>query len=309
MSEKKRSRAFDYLVYLAVRILVCVVQALPFERACGFARLLAWVVYKIDKRHRLVALDNLRQAFPGKYSELEINRMVRRVYLHFCTMLIEIMFLPRTLHQHSYKRRVVLRDAALMSEAVLSGRPVLFVTGHFGNWEMAGYTMAMFGVKSHAIARPLENPYLDAFLSKFRERTGQKLLAKKEDFAEIEKVLAEGGMLGTLADQDAGQRGVFVDFFGRPASTHKGVALLAIEHNVPILVAGMPKLDGKYQIWPIDMIFPEDYASDPDPVRAITQRFTAGLEELIRATPEQYFWVHRRWKHQPKKRGKRPQAA
>ncbi len=309
MSEKKRSKRLDYLVYLAVRILVCVIQALPFNMACGFARFLAWVVYKVDKRHRLVAFDNLRQAFPGKHTDAEIDQMVRRVYLHFCTLLIEIMFLHRKFHLHNYKRSVVLRDAGRTADLVLSGRPVLFVTGHFGNWEMAGYALAMFGVKSHAIARPIDNPYIDDYLRQFRERTGQKLLAKADDFARIEKVLAEGGVLGTLADQDAGPRGLFVDFFGRPASTHKAVALLALEHNVPILVCGMPKLDGRYEVVPMDIIYPEEYEHDPDAVRAITQRFTAGLEKLIRQAPEQYFWVHRRWKHEPPKRKKRPLAA
>jgi KDO2-lipid IV(A) lauroyltransferase len=174
---------------------------------------------------------------------------------------------------------------------------------------MAGYWLGLVGIHAHAIARPLDNPYLDEFLRSFRERTGQKLLAKQGDFDRIDQVLAEGGMLATLADQDAGPRGLFVDFFGRPASTHKAIALLALEHNVPMVVAGTPKLDGKYHLWPFDIIFPEDYDKTPDAVRAITQRFTAGLEAMIREAPEQYFWVHRRWKHAPPVRKKKPLAA
>jgi Kdo2-lipid IVA lauroyltransferase/acyltransferase len=193
-------------------------------------------------------------------------------------------------------------------EVMMSGRPMLFVTGHFGNWELAGYAMGLLGFRIHAIARPLDNPYLDAFLRSFRERTGQRLLAKHGDFERMDQLLREGGMLATLADQDAGQRGLFVDFFGRPASTHKAVALMALENNVVMIVAGMPRLAGQYHIWPIDIIDPAEYDRTPDAIRAITQRFTTGLETLIRHAPEQYFWVHRRWKHQPQPRAKKNAA-
>jgi KDO2-lipid IV(A) lauroyltransferase len=310
VARKVRSKVEDYLVYLAVRTLVCVIQALPFDLAARAAEFLGWLAYRIDKRHRQIAIENLQKAFPGKYADAELDALVRGVFRHFCIVAIEIMHMPRRYHLHNYKQFTAQHEPARMVELLLSGRPVLFVTGHFGNWEMAGYALGLFGFRPHAIARPLDNPYLDDFLRSFRERTGQKLLAKHGDFANMEKLLKDGGLLATLADQDAGQRGLFVDFFGRPASTHKAVALLALEHNVPMVVFGAPKLDGKYHLWGIDIIFPEDYAASSDPIRAITQRFTTGLESLIRQAPEQYFWVHRRWKHQPvERRKKKPLAA
>ena len=308
MSAKNRSPVADYLVYLVVRIFVCVIEALSFETARRFANVLGWVAYKIDKRHRLVARENLQTAFPGQHTEAELDRIVRGVFQHVCTMLIETIHMPRRYHLHNYKQFTNLREPERMFEVFLSGRPVLCVTGHFGNWEMAGYTLGLFGFHSHAIARPLDNPHLDRLLRTFRERTGQKLLAKHGDFENMEKLLREGGVLATLGDQDAGPRGLFVDFFHRPASTHKAIALLALEHKVPILISGMPRLDGKFVLWSVDVIYPEDYDKSPDPVRAITQRFTADLETLIRAAPEQYFWLHRRWKHAPPVRKKKAAA-
>jgi KDO2-lipid IV(A) lauroyltransferase len=308
MSAKNRSAVADYLVYIVVRILVCVVQALSFETACRVAGLLAWVAYQVDRRHRLVAMENLQKSFPGQHSEEDRDRIVRGVYRHFCAIVIETVHMPRRYHLHNYKQFTSLREPQRMFEVFLSGRPVLCVTGHFGNWEMAGYTLGLFGFRSHAIARPLDNPYLDRFLRAFRERTGQKLLAKHGDLDNMEKLLQEGGILATLGDQDAGPRGLFVDFFGRPASTHKAIALLALEHKVPILISGMPRLDGKLVLWSVDVIYPEDYDKSPDPIRAITQRFTADLETLIRAAPEQYFWVHRRWKHAAPVRKKKAAA-
>ena len=183
----------------------------------------------------------------------------------------------------------------------MSDRPLLLVTGHFGNWELGGYVLGLLGFTTYAIARPLDNPHLDDFFRSFRERTGQKVLAKKDDFDNIQSVLAGGGVLATLADQDAGAGGLFVDFFGRPASTHKAVALLALEYNVPMIVIGTPRVGQpmKYQVVVEEVIRPEEYAGKADAVRRISQRFTAALERVVRRFPEQYFWLHRRWKHQP----------
>jgi KDO2-lipid IV(A) lauroyltransferase len=195
-------------------------------------------------------------------------------------------------------------------DLVLSGRPLLLVTGHFGNWEIGGYVLGLVGLTTHAVARPLDNPYLDDFLRRFREHTGQKLLAKHGDFDQMQGLLARGGVLATLGDQDAGQRGLFVDFFGRPASTHKAIALLALEYQVPILVSCAVRVREPlgYQILTEDVIYPEEYAGRPDGVKAITERFTLGLERLVRRYPEQYFWLHNRWKHKPKEKKARQAA-
>jgi KDO2-lipid IV(A) lauroyltransferase len=298
---KPRSNLADYLVYLLARVLVCVVQALSIATGRRLAAGLAWLLYRIDRRHREAARANLRQAFPGRYTEEEIDALVRGVYLHFCTVLIEIIHLPRCLHPTNWRRYLELGNGPQMVGGLLSGRPLLIVTGHFGNWELAGYALGLLGFTTYAVARPLDNPYLDAFFLRFREKTGQKILAKKGDFEQMQALLDNGGVIATLADQDAGQRGLFVNFFGRPASTHKAIALLALGHRTPLVVVGTPKVAAPmyYQVRSTEVILPEEYEGHPDAVRAITQRFTSALEELIREAPGQYLWLHRRWKHQP----------
>jgi KDO2-lipid IV(A) lauroyltransferase len=305
---KPRSKVVDYAVYLAVRLLVSVIQALPLEAGCRLAAGLAWLAYHVDRRHRLAADDNLRHAFPGEYDDRQRDQIVRAVYRHFCTMLVEMIHLPRKLHPNNWRRYLHLASGPEIVGGLLSGRPLLLVTGHFGNWEMGGFVLGLFGFTTHAIARELDNKYLDRFLRRFRERTGQKILAKHGDFGQMQALLDAGGVIATLGDQDAGQRGLFVDFFGRPASTHKAIALLSLQYNVPLLVVGTPRTGGPlcYEIVAEDLILPEDYAGRPDAVRAMTERFTAALERIIRRHPEQYFWLHRRWKHQPaQKKGKR----
>lgn len=307
---KKNSPVTDYAVYLLVRVIVCFIQVLSLQATFSVARGLAWVVERLNHRHRAVAADNLRQAYPDRFATDGLQSMVSSVYRHFCGLLMEIIHLPRKLHPTNWRRYLDLGEDRRLIRCLLSGRPLLIVTGHFGNWEMGGYVLALLGFKTCAVARPLDNPYLDAYLRGFREHTGQKVLAKKGDFDEMQAILARGGILATLADQDAGQRGLFVDFFGRPASTHKAIAILSLEYKVPLVVVGTMKVGDpmRYRLVTEDMILPEEYEGQPDAVKAITQRFTTALERVVRHAPEQYFWLHRRWKHQPTVRGRKRAA-
>ena len=306
---RPRSLMKDYAAYFIVRIGVALIQALTDGATRLAAEGFGWAAYRLDSRHRMVADENLRHAFPN-LTEDERSQLVRESFFHFVRLIFEVARLPRKLHANNWRRHVELIGGDRLTAALTTDRPALLVTGHFGNWELAGYAMGLLGFRSHAVARPLDNPFVDRFLRQLRERTGQRVLAKKGDFDRMEELLQRGGILGTLADQDAGARGPFVNFFGRPASTHKAIALMALEFNVPIVVAGVPEVGepSRYQVEIEDVIEPNEFAARPDAVLALTQRYTAALERLIRRHPGQYFWLHRRWKHQPAAR-KRPAAA
>jgi KDO2-lipid IV(A) lauroyltransferase len=318
MARKTRKPAVDLAVYLAVRLAVCLVQALPPAVAFQLAEFLAWLAYTVDRRHREVAADNLRHAFPDLVADpVKLDRLVRATYRHFLRMVVEIALLPRKMHPTTWRKYLSMYPAVRFVEPMLDDRALLIVTGHFGNWEMAGFMLGANGFKTYAIARTLDNPRLERFLTRFRTKTGQQIIAKNDDFDRLTAVLKGNGKVATLADQDAGPRGVFVDFFGRPASTHKAVALMAIEFDARLAVIGVPRLAEPmfYAVVCEDVIDPRDYAERPDAVKAITERYTAALERLIRRHPEQYFWLHRRWKSQPKGSSRRqpavpgPQAA
>jgi KDO2-lipid IV(A) lauroyltransferase len=305
--KRPRSRALDYLVYLAARLLVCVLQALSIEQSYRFARFLAAILYRLDTRHRLVGMDNLRSAFGERYAESDRDAIVRGVYEHFCMMLMEILHIPRKLHPETWRARITLVGHEKVLDRLLAGGPMILLTGHFGNWEMAGYLFGVFGFSPRSVARALDNPYLDRFLREFRERTGQKMIPKTGGYDEMLDTLRKGGVLSFLADQDAGQNGLYVDFFGRPASTHKAIALLAIEHNAPVVVGYARRIGPgfRYEVGCPQIIDPADLADSADAVRELTQRFTTAIEQVVRRDPQQYLWLHRRWKHQPKKRGKK----
>lgn len=304
---RPRNRLLDYLAYLTVRMIVCVAQALSVEQSYQFARWLASLLYTVDRRHREVGLSNLKEAFGDRYSDAERDEIVRGVYLHFCTMLMEILHIPRKLHPTTWRDRITLVGHERVLDRLMAGGPLILLTGHFGNWEMAGYLFGVFGFAPHSVYRPLDNPYLDQFLRSFRERTGQKLIPKSGGYDQMLEVLRNGGVLSFLADQDAGQNGLYVDFFGRPASTHKAIALLAIEHKAAVVVGYARRVGPgfRYEVGCPTIIDPADLAGTTDDVRLLTQQFTSSLESIIRHDPEQYLWLHRRWKHQPKKRGKK----
>jgi KDO2-lipid IV(A) lauroyltransferase len=323
---KKRSRAADFGVYLVIRAVVCVVQAVPPAVAFWLADGIAWLLYQFVPSRRRVAFDNVTAAFPELARDPgRADALVRAMYRHFVRAAVEGLILSRKLHVTNWRSFADLYPAKGLPAAMFADRAALLVTGHFGNWELAGYTMGAMGFKTYAIARVLDNPYLERFVSRLRQSTGQTIIAKKDDFDRLTAVMRNRGKVATLADQDAGSRGVFVEFFGRPASTHKAVALMAIEFDAVLVVIGVPRVDRAehpaappvpglesvfYAVEVEDVIDPREYAARPDAVRAITQRYTAALERLIRRHPEQYFWLHRRWKHQPAARRTRsPRAA
>ena len=308
-----RSLIVDYALYLLVRTMVCVIQALSLSQGLQTAKVLASLAYRFDKRHRRVAEENLCRAFPGRYTDSQRDQIVRAIYQHFACVMVEFLHLVRMLHSTNWKRYLQFPEDNHLRRTLqylLSGRPIMMVTGHFGSWEMSALILGTMGLKAHVIARPLDNSFLHEYSRRFRESAGQKLLAKKGDFEKIQSILTRGGAIGTLGDQDAGRRGLYVDFFGRPASTHKAIALLALEHQAPILVFFIAKAADplQYHAFLADVILPEAYKHHPAAVRAITERYTTALEQVVRRYPEQYFWLHRRWKHQPRTRPKRKAA-
>jgi len=311
---RRRRRSIDWAVYAMVRLVVCLVQALPVWMALAAAEGISWLLYCAVPSRRKVAQANVAAAFPD-WPPQRRQAVVIGMYRHFVRAVVESVLLSRKLHLHNWRSYLDIQRAQQLPEVLLDARPVLLVTGHFGNWEVGGYVPALLGFHTYAIARVLDNPYLERLVRRLRQSSGQTLIAKKDDFERLTAVMASGGKVATLADQDAGPRGVFVPFFGRPASTHKAVALMALEFDALIVVLGVPRIprhQGRfasatpanqeicYAVEIEDVIEPREYAGHTDPVGQITQRYTAALERLIRRHPEQYFWVHRRWKHQPR---------
>jgi KDO2-lipid IV(A) lauroyltransferase len=218
--------------------------------------------------------------------------------------------LPRTLRPSNVEQYFHWADPQDLERMLAwwrSGRPLLVVTGHFGNWEVLSYVFGMGGCRGGIVARRLDNPYLEHLVGHLRRKTGMTLLDKNRDYQRMLDVLEGGGCLGLVGDQDAGPRGLFVDFLGRPASIFKSIAVLSLQYGAPILVLGAARVGHplRYVIYLEDTVLPEDHKHRRNATQAITLRYTQALERLIRRHPEQYFWLHRRWKTQPRVHARR----
>lgn len=302
------------LEFLVFQLLVCAIDCLSPRAAARLAEQIAWFVhYGLPRKltRFAVARDNLRKAFGERYSDVEIDQLVYRMWVHLFRTVAEIVQSTRKLHMSSYRRSIQFADFTRTNDAVCSGRRVLVLGGHFGNWEIGPALFGLWGFPMGIVAREMDNPYLHEWFRKNRELTGHRLMLKSGGYDDMTTLLAKGGNLGLLCDQDAGPRGLFVDFFGTPASTFKSIALLALEYDALIIVGYSIRLPdnfdesgwSRFEVGCEALIDPRDVTGN-DPVREITQQYTSALERAVCRAPEQYFWVHRRWKSEPRVRVK-----
>ncbi len=253
------------------------------------------------REHRLRAEAHIRESFPA-LSEAAISRMAHGSMQQLCLMVIELLISPRLISRWAWHDYVELRDLEHAIRTLAARRGCILLTGHYGNIEVLGSTLALIGFDMTAIMRPLDNPYLNRMLTRRRGTHGLKLLDKGGATRHAPDILRNGGGLAFIADQNAGRKGIFVDFFGRKASTYKSIGLLAMQFEVPIIV-GCARRIGRgfqYEMQVNRVIEPAEWVDRDDPLLWITQEYTSALEALIREAPEQYLWIHRRWKTRPK---------
>ena len=298
----ERNDLIDRLQYVGLRTVHMMMHCWPVHANLRVAQLIGDFVYTVDKRHRLRAIGNLRRSFP-QLSDRRIELLARESMQQMFMLFVEVLFTVRLVRVDTFSRYIRLgnfRDTLQLLMRRHGGLIVL--TGHYGNWEILGYVMALLGFPTVSIARSLDNRYVNHWLLGVREKVGQKIVHKKGVTEIVMKTLENDGTVGIIADQDAGKKGLFVDFFGRKASTYKSIGLLAMEHNVPIVV-GYSRRHGhhfQFEIGTNDIIYPDDWKSQDDPLKYITQRYTTAIEQFIMGAPGQYLWVHRRWKTRPK---------
>jgi Kdo2-lipid IVA lauroyltransferase/acyltransferase len=299
---------FDRAVYVAARLASVAMHAFPVNANLQTAKFFGSCLYAMDRRHRERALANLRRSFPDM-SERQRERLARRSMQQMVMLFVEVLFTTRLIRLDTWAQYVELENFREVLDMLLRReRGLVLLTGHYGNWEILGYVLATLGFETVSIARPLDNPYVSKFLFDVRERTGQRIIAKKGATPEVQAALEQRGAVGFIADQNAGSKGIFVDFFGRKASTYKSIGLVAMEYDVPVVIGYARRVNDRFHFHcgAQDIIHPQDWKSQPDPLRYITQRYTEAIEKIVRVDPGQYWWLHRRWKTRPK--GEAPEA-
>jgi KDO2-lipid IV(A) lauroyltransferase len=277
---------------------MALVRPLPMRTVRGIGQRLGGLAFYVDNSRRRVALENLTQAFPSR-SRTEIETIARAMFSHFGAVLLELLKFS-TLTQAEMSALVDVDGADRVNQAYQQGRGVLFMTGHFGYWEVQGVMLPLHTKPSSVLARPLDNPYLHDMLERIRCRTGNQVIYRQGAVRRILRELAANRGVAILIDQhlqtpDA----IYVDFFRRPAATTNAVGALAARTGAAVIPSfAYPSDEGRYRLvydHPIEP--PRD--ESPEAIREFTQRCTDVLEMYVRRNPELWLWMHRRWRERP----------
>jgi len=275
-------------------------RVVPRRVLLGMGSAVGWLGYVFDFRHRAIALDNLRLAYGDDYEPRWGRRVLRQCWRHFGRITADSMALSH-MPVERLQSLVDYEGLEHIRAAYAQGRGVLVFSGHFGNWEMTAMMQGYLGLPLGLVARPLDNPDLERLLARLRERSGNRIIHKRNAVREMLRAVRNKQGVAIVIDQDARSDGVFVPFFGRLASTTPTLALLAIRTGAVVIPSFSVPLDnGRYRVVyepPVEV--PSSGDRDRD-VLELTAACTAIIEEWVRRYPEQWLWMHRRWKTTPK---------
>ena len=289
----------EALAYQAIRLLVCAMGLLPRQWGLSTGAFLGRLVFALDRRHREVALNNLRYAYGSEMTPEAVRETARKVFENFGKVLFEVCWAWQ-LGDKKLLRYFRVEGLANMQKAGLKNRGVLALTGHFGNWELLSVMTAVVGRPVSTIYRPLDFSPLNRFIEASRTRFGAELIHRRKAVRRILADLKGGGIVSILLDQSVDwYEGVFVDFFGHRACTNQAMARLALKTDAPVVPAFLVREEDGFTatfLPEIPLVRTGDAIKD---VEMNTENYNRAIESIIRRYPDQWFWVHRRWKNRP----------
>ncbi|MBN1269567.1 MAG: lysophospholipid acyltransferase family protein [Kiritimatiellae bacterium] len=293
MAEESTSRKpFSLLVLRAVARWLA---RMPIERMLAVGRCLGWFFGKVLRYHRRDAFDALRRSFPEK-SEPELRAIVRDMYRNFGMNLVESLRLAGG-NDDQVASRVSVVGEEHVKTALARGKGALILTAHFGNWDLLSVITPRKGYPLTIITKDVKNEALNEFWMATRRKHGLSLVPAHQSYRVCRAALKRNELVGFILDQNMiDKEGVFVDFFGRPACTTPGLAFMAAQSGAPIVPAFITRREGGYH--EVRVLPPIDPPRDREPatIQAATQEYTRIIEKAIRERPEQWIWIHRRWR-------------
>jgi KDO2-lipid IV(A) lauroyltransferase len=291
----------EWLEYAPVWLILKALGALPRGIARSFAASVTSLLFSLQSKLRKTAEFNLRLAFPD-WTDAQRKDVTRKMVRNLGWMAAEFARLPR-FTKENIEDVVILEGHENFLEGQRRGKGVLYLTGHIGAWELSSFAHALYGYPLHYMARPLDNQRLDALVNQYRCASGNLPIFKNESARVMLKILKDSGTVGILADQNTlPAEGEFVDFFGKLACTTTGLARVAL-HTDAAVVPGYAYWDETIQKYRLRFEPPVELIRTGDTERDVfenTQRFAKVIEEIIRKHPDQWVWVHKRWKTRPK---------
>jgi Kdo2-lipid IVA lauroyltransferase/acyltransferase len=287
----------DRLEVAIVRALIALVRVLPDAAVRGLGTVLGLMFYTVDRAHRRIAERNLAAAFPTR-PEKERRAIARGVFAHFGRLLFELLKFS-TLSHEQMLARVEFDGEDRARSAYAQGKGVLFITGHFGFWELHAMVHAIRVAPIGLLARALDNARLNVLLEDIRQGTGNTVIYRQGTIRRVMRALQAGQGVAVLIDQHVLTKdAVYVDFFERPAATTSAVAALALRTGAPVVpVFALPLPGGRYRLIYEHPVAPPP-ADDEHAIRDFTQRCTDVLEMYVRRHPDLWLWMHRRWREE-----------
>jgi Kdo2-lipid IVA lauroyltransferase/acyltransferase len=288
------------LEYLPVRLLAAFIGALPRTWARGIGITMGMLAYALHPRLRRVGMRNLELAFPEK-NRTEKKQILRGVYVNLGRQLAEFCLFPRYTPEN-VSEVAVYDGFENFAAADSRGKGVVFLTAHLGGWEVSSFAHSLYGHPMDIVMRPLDNPYVDAMVDRYRTLHGNRTFAKQDFARGLLTALRQGETVGILMDTNmTPPQGAFVDFFGIPACTATGLARVALHTEAAVLPAfGVwDQHLGKYKICFEPALTLVRTGDDEADALANTAMFTKVIERFVAKYPDQWLWVHRRWKTRP----------
>lgn len=282
-----------------IKVFCWFVGHLPLQVNLQIGRVIGRLGFYLDKKHRDIAIRNLTTAFGDTKTANELYVLAKKAFENLGMNSMEFCRLPY-LTEKDLAGYIECEGFDSFKEARDKGQGVIFLTGHFGNWELMAIFYALRGYPVDIVVRDLDNPVVDEFIRWVRTRAGNRAISKGRSMRELMRVLSKGGIVGVLLDQNVTwSEGVFVNFFNQPACTNKGTALLALASNAAVVPTFIVRDGNRHKIIigeEIALINTGDRAKDQ---LRNTALFTEVIEDFVRRYPEQWFWLHQRWKSRP----------
>lgn len=289
-----------YIEYFLVVLLRFFLFIIPRRAAVWCGRRLGDVFFSLDRRHRKEVLANLELAFGRDKSRKEKLRIARSSYRHFGGVFFDFLRMP-LLSRRKIEKIAEIEGWENLEAAYAEGKGVLILTAHYGFWELMGVAQGLRGRPLNVVARRLDNPLLDRILNRYRARSGNKVLYKQNAVKSSFKALNRQEAVAVLIDQNISpKQGIFVDFFGVPASTTPILSAIALKTGAPIIPAfSVPLPRGRWKFIYDPPLEISTNGNRSEAIHRITQQCTDVIESYIRKQPEIWLWMHRRWKTQP----------
>ena len=287
-----------------------VAERLPRSVSLATGRRLGDLMSHVVRSRRHQVLSNLEFAFGDSMSDRQRHQVMRQVFRIFGQTLVETLLLPSMVRQ-GLERYIRIDGWENLAEAMKMGRGAIGFTGHFGNWELMGLVQGLRGIPMDVVGRPPKDQHLARRLESIRTLTGNRTISKYNALRPMLRSLKEGRSVGLVIDQNVGGgHGIFVNFFGRPASTTPALAVLALKTGAPVLpVFSYPDQDGNHRIVYGSVIEVQRTGNTRADIEAVTARVTAVIEERIRERPDLWLWMHNRWRSRPPGELPAPQEA